>query len=93
MSYRVYSGPRGSDMFAPIDKDKMLFKQFPGFDEALAWARHVSTEGRVVLLIEGDDGTQLTKQEIAAALQYGESEPARTDEPSERGTQKQAARG
>lgn len=75
MAYRVYSGPRGSDMFAPIDKDKMLFKEFAGFDEALAWARHVDADGRVVLLIEGDDGTRLTKQEVAAALRYAENEP------------------
>jgi hypothetical protein len=73
MTFRVYSGPRGSDMFAPIDKDRMLFKQFGGFDEAIGWARHVSGEGRVVLLIEGDDGTHLSKGEIAAALQYGDS--------------------
>jgi hypothetical protein len=72
MAFRVYSGPRGSEMFAPIDKDKMLFKQFLGFDEAVAWARHVISEGRTVLLIEGDDGSQLTKHEITAALQHGE---------------------
>jgi hypothetical protein len=75
MSYRVYSGPRGSAMFAPADKDKMLFKEFGGFDEAMAWARHVVREGRSVLLIEGDDGTRLTREEIAAALQYAEGEP------------------
>lgn len=74
MAFRVYSGPSGTDMFAPIDKDKMLFKQFIGFDEAIAWARHVSADGRVVLLIEGDDGTHLSKGEIAAALQYGEGD-------------------
>ena len=76
MPYRVYSGPRGSDMFAPIDKDKMLFKQVAGFDDALAWAAHISRQGRTVLFIEGDDGTSLTKHEIAAALQYPEAEPS-----------------
>lgn len=72
MAYRVYSGPRGSAMFAPIDKDKMLFKQFLAVDEAMAWARHVIAEGRTVLLIEGDDGSQMTQHEITAALQHGE---------------------
>lgn len=72
MTYRVYSGPKGSAMFSAADKDKMLFKQVQGFDEALAWARHVSTDGRSVLLIEGDDGTQMTRGEIAAALQTPE---------------------
>jgi hypothetical protein len=75
MTYRVYSGPRGSEMFAPIDKDRMPFKHFTGFDEALAWARHISGEGRSVLLIEGDDGTRMTREEIAAALQYAEGVP------------------
>lgn len=71
MAYRVYSGPKGTDMFAPIEKDRMLFKQVGGFEEAIAWARHVSADGRAVLLIEGDDGTHLSRSEIAAALQYG----------------------
>ena len=77
MAYRVYSGPRGSDMFAPIDKDKMLFKQFSGFDEALAWARHVKSEGRVVLMIDGDDGTCLTRTDVVAALNYADGETLR----------------
>jgi IS5 family transposase len=68
MAFRVYSGPRGSEMASPIDKDRMLFKQFAGLDEAMAWARHVQTDGRVVLLIEGDDGTSLSKRELSAAL-------------------------
>jgi len=29
-------------------------------DEALSWARHVAQDGRVPLLIEGDDGTRMT---------------------------------
>lgn len=72
MAYRVYSGPRGSEMFSPIDKDKMLFKQFTGLDEAVAWARHVIAEGRAVLRIEGDDGTVLGRKEISAALHHSE---------------------
>lgn len=68
MNYRVYSGPRGSESIAPLDKGRHLFKQFNLLDEAMSWARHVNASGRVTLLIEGDDGTRLGKQQIAAAL-------------------------
>jgi len=76
MAFRVYSGPKGTDILAPIDKDRMLFKQVGGFEEAIAWARHVAADGRSVLLIEGDDGTHLSHDEIAAALQYGREDRA-----------------
>ena len=34
----------------------------------MSWARHINDGGRVALLIEGDDGTRLTKQQIVTAL-------------------------
>lgn len=68
MNYRVYSGPRGSESISPLQKDRHLFKEFALLDEAMSWARHVNDGGRVTLLIEGDDGTRLSKQQIAAAL-------------------------
>jgi len=68
MTYRVYSGPKGSEDISPFDKEHMLYKEFGGLDEALAWARHVEGGGRVPLLIEGDDGTRLGKRDIASAL-------------------------
>jgi hypothetical protein len=68
MTYRVYSGPRGSQSISPLDKDKHLFKEFGSLDEAMSWARHINNGGRVALLIEGDDGTRLTKQQIVTAL-------------------------
>jgi hypothetical protein len=68
MSYRAYSGPRGSEAVAPLDKDRLLYKEFDTLDAALAWARHVADGGRVALLIEGDDGTHLGRHEIAGAL-------------------------
>jgi hypothetical protein len=37
------------------------------------WARHINDSGRVALLIEGDDGTRLTKQQIVAALKSPDS--------------------
>lgn len=68
MRYRVYSGPRGSVMNSPLDKERMLFKEFDTLDAAFGWARHLTGSGRVPLMIEGDDGTGLDRQDIAAAL-------------------------
>jgi antibiotic biosynthesis monooxygenase (ABM) superfamily enzyme len=75
MTYRTYSGPRGSQAIAPLEKDRLLYKEFDTLDGALAWARHVNEGGRVALLIEGDDGTHLGKQEIAGALHHREAPP------------------
>jgi hypothetical protein len=79
MRYRVYSGPRGSAELAPLEKEKMLFKEFEHLDAALGWAEHLGKGGRVPLLIEGDDGTRLDKREIAAALAPGASAPTDGD--------------
>jgi hypothetical protein len=68
MTYRVYSGPRGSQSISPLEKDRHLFKEFGLLDEAMNWARHVNDSGRVTLLIEGDDGTRLDKQQVVSAL-------------------------
>jgi hypothetical protein len=72
MAYRVYSGPPGSQAIPALERDRWLYKETGSLDEALAWARHVNGSGRVALLIEGDDGTQLTKIEISAALRHPE---------------------
>jgi len=77
MTYRVYSGPRGSQSISPLEKDRHLYKEFSILDEALGWARHINDAGRVALLIEGDDGTRLTKQQIATALKNPESAEGR----------------
>lgn len=74
MTYRVYSGPRGSETVPPLERDNWPYKEFGLLDEALSWARHVNKSDRVPLLIEGDDGTHLTKTEIAAALCHSEAE-------------------
>ncbi len=68
MRYRVYSGPRGSQALPPTEKDRWLFKEYSNLDEALGWAQHVNDGSGVALLIEGDDGTMLHKQDIANAL-------------------------
>jgi hypothetical protein len=77
MSYRVYSGPRGSEAISPLEKDRHLYKDFTLLDEAMSWARHVNDSGRVTLLIEGDDGTRLTKQQVVTALKTGEAADGR----------------
>jgi len=77
MTYRVYSGPRGSETISPLEKDRQLYKEFSLLDEAMSWAHHVNESGRVALLIEGDDGTRLTRQQIVTALKSPELEDGR----------------
>jgi hypothetical protein len=77
MRYRVYSGPRGSKDISPIDKDRLLFKEYAQLDEAFGWAQHVKDHGGVALLIEGDDGTSLDRRDIAHALSSRERQPHR----------------
>jgi hypothetical protein len=74
MRFRVYSGPKGSGDVSPLEKEHLLFKEFASVDEALAWSRHVDRQGRVSLLIEGDDGTRMNKRDIAEALRLGARE-------------------
>ncbi|HEY7229787.1 MAG TPA: hypothetical protein VH558_05390 [Pseudolabrys sp.] len=71
MTYRVYSGPKGSADVSPLEKSQMLFKELATLDEALSWARHVEQTGRTPLLIEGDDGTRMTRRAIVNALRVG----------------------
>ena len=73
MRYRVFSGPPGTGPVSPLEKERMLFKEFDSLDGALAWARHLTERGRVALSIDGDDGTSLSKQEIVAALRHPEN--------------------
>jgi hypothetical protein len=75
MTYRAYSGPRGSEAISALDKHRLLYKEFDTLDGALAWARRANHTGRVALLIEGDDGTNLSKREIAGALHHAEALP------------------
>ena len=42
MTYRVYSGPRGSQSISPLEKDRHLYKEFGALDEAMSWARHIT---------------------------------------------------
>ena len=66
--YRAYYGPAGCGPLSPLNKDRHPFREFPQLDEALLWARSVKRKGTSVLSIEGNDGTQLSRSEIAVAL-------------------------
>jgi len=72
MRYRVYVGPPGSETISPLQKDQFLYKEFGSLDDAFGWARHINGSGRVTLLMDGDDGTNLTKREVSAALNHPE---------------------
>ena len=72
MAYRVYSGPPGTEAVPPLEKERWLYKEFGLLDDALGWARHVNEGGRVTLLIEGDDGTTMSKSETTSALAHAE---------------------
>jgi hypothetical protein len=54
-----------------MGKEQMLFKELASLDDALSWARHVEQGGRIPLLIEGDDGTQMDRRSIVNALRVG----------------------
>ncbi|HEY6023868.1 MAG TPA: hypothetical protein VIV34_06780 [Pseudolabrys sp.] len=71
MTFRAYSGPKGSPDVSPFEKSHLLFKEFATLDEALFWARHVEQTGRIPLLIEGDDGTRMNRRTIIDALRVG----------------------
>ncbi|MBI4273105.1 MAG: hypothetical protein HY659_00200 [Rhizobiales bacterium] len=66
--YRVYSGPRGSEVLSPTEKIRNLYKEFGSLDEAIGWAHHVNETGRAVLLIEGDDGTHIDIRKLVDEL-------------------------
>jgi hypothetical protein len=77
MAYRVYSGPKGSGQISPLAKEQMLYKEFSVLDEALAWALHLDRDGRLPLLLEGDDGTRMDRRAIVNALGVGHREQVR----------------
>ena len=50
MRYRVFSGPPGTGAVSPLEKSRLLFKEFDSLDGALGWARHLQENGLVALL-------------------------------------------
>jgi hypothetical protein len=71
VTYRAYSGPKGSADVSPLEKSQLLFKEIQTLDDALSWARHLEHTGRTPLLIEGDDGTRMNRRAIVDALRAG----------------------
>ena len=71
MTYRVYSGPKGSADVSPLEKSQLLFKELHTLGEALSWARHLEHTGRTPLLTEGDDGIRMNRRAIVDALRVG----------------------
>jgi hypothetical protein len=63
--YRAYFSVRGSDDVLPLEKGHWPFKEFATLDEAVLWARRVAKRGTSVIAIDGDDGTRLSKTELA----------------------------
>jgi hypothetical protein len=84
MSFRVYSGPHGSPAPTALERERMLYKEFSSLDEAMSWAGHIGDRGLTALLIEGDDGTRMAKQEITAALRHHETEGRHSGRPENR---------
>jgi hypothetical protein len=68
MTYRVFSGPKGSPAIAPLTKEQLLYKELVTLDDALIWARQMERTGRLPMLIEGDDGTRMDRREIGESL-------------------------
>lgn len=64
--YRAYYGAGSLGSVPPLEKDRWPFKQFADLDGALLWTRAVVKHGTTVISIEGDDGTQMSRSEIAA---------------------------
>jgi hypothetical protein len=45
VTYRGYSGPKGSPDVSPLEKSQTLFKEFATLDDALSWAHHLEQAG------------------------------------------------
>jgi hypothetical protein len=63
--YRAYYGGGKSGPVPPLEKDRWPSRQFENLDQALLWTLAVVKHGTAVMAIEGDDGTQLNRSEIA----------------------------
>lgn len=68
MIYRAYFGSPGCEMPGPLDKATWPCRAFSDIEEAVQWARSVAARGTSVIAIEGDDGTRLSRSDLAACL-------------------------
>lgn len=75
MTFRAYIGGPASETQPSPSIDRHLYKEFGDLDAALGFVRHVTRQGGVAFLIEGDDGTRLSKHEIADAIKRFDVNP------------------
>jgi hypothetical protein len=66
--YRAYYSPAGSGIPGPLEKERWPSRSFSDLSEALIWAERVAKRGTSVVAIDGDDGTQLSRADIALRL-------------------------
>jgi hypothetical protein len=66
--YRAYYGAEKGTGVPPLEKERWPCRQFENLDQALLWSQAVAKHGTAVIAIEGDDGTQLNRSEIAGYL-------------------------
>ena len=63
--YTVYFGPLGT---GGLRKAQLSSKRFSSMPEALLWAHSAAAHGRAVIRLEGNDGTDLNRNELACAF-------------------------
>jgi hypothetical protein len=66
--YRAYFGTLGCGIPGPLEKERWPSRAFSDLGEALFWAERVAKRGTVVVAIDGDDGTQLSRTDIATQI-------------------------
>jgi hypothetical protein len=63
--YTVYFGARGT---AGLRRAQLSSQRFSTLAEALIWARDISRKGSSVVRLEGNDGTDLNRNDLAGAF-------------------------
>jgi hypothetical protein len=66
--YTVYFGPKGCGDRAGSYAAQLLSKRFASVSEALLWAHVAAGRGSAVLRLQGDDGTDLNRDDLACAF-------------------------
>jgi hypothetical protein len=74
MTYRGYCSASKSPTPDALKRSRLLSREFQTLDDALGWAHRIKQHGSIAFLIEGDDGTRLSKTDIASALAHRERE-------------------
>lgn len=83
--YTVYFGPKGSGERTESYAGQLSSRRFSSLPEALLWARGVAGKGSAVLRLQGDDGTDLNRNDLACAFRLLSS-PDGSFSPAPEGT-------